>query len=72
MGVSGVRREVTDHSGTRRKEVTKMKKEHIDLITGLLVGTVIGGMFQAQLAPVLPIVLGILVVVYGLKFLSLH
>ena len=49
-----------------------MKGEHFDLITGLLVGTVIGGMYSAQLATVLPILMGILVVVYGLKFLGLR
>lgn len=49
-----------------------MKGEHLDLITGILVGTVVGGMFSAHLATILPILLGILVVVYGLKVLGLR
>ncbi len=49
-----------------------MKGEHFDLITGILVGTVIGGMYSAHLATILPILLGLLVVVYGLKFLGLR
>ena len=48
-----------------------MKGEHADLITGILVGTVLGGMYSAQLGTLLPILFGLLVVVYGLKFLGL-
>lgn len=48
-----------------------MKGEHADLITGILVGTVLGGMYSAHLATLLPILFGLLVVVYGLKFLGL-
>lgn len=46
-------------------------KEHGDLITGILVGTVLGGMYGTHLGTVLPILFGLLVVVYGLKFLGL-
>ena len=49
-----------------------MEKEHLDLITGVLVGTVIGGMYSTHLATILPILFGLLVVVYGLKFLGLR
>ena len=49
-----------------------MKGEHFDLVTGILVGTVVGGMYSQHLATILPILLGILVVVYGLKFLGLR
>ena len=54
-----------------REGVNLMKGEHADLITGILVGTVIGGMYSTQLGAVLPILFGLLVVVYGLKFLGL-
>lgn len=48
-----------------------MKTEHSDLITGILVGTVLGGMYASHLGTLLPILFGLLVVVYGLKFLGL-
>lgn len=48
-----------------------MKGEHADLITGILVGTVLGGMYATHLGTILPILFGLLVVVYGLKFLGL-
>ena len=50
----------------------EMKPEHFDLLTGILVGTVIGGMYSAHLGTILPVLLGILVAVYGLKFLGLR
>ncbi len=49
-----------------------MKGEYNDLITGILVGTVIGGVYSAHLATILPILVGLLVVVFGLKFLGLR
>ena len=48
-----------------------MKGEHLDLLTGILIGTVIGGMYSTQLAVVLPIVFGALGLVVALKLLGL-
>ena len=48
-----------------------LKGEHVDLLTGILIGTVIGGMYSAHLGTVLPILVGTLAVVFGLKFLAL-
>lgn len=48
-----------------------MKGEHIDLLTGILIGTVVGGMYSTHLATVLPILVGLLAVVFGLRFLGL-
>ena len=43
-----------------------MKGEHIELVTGILVGIVVGGMYGTHLAMYLPLLVGIL----GLVFLS--
>ncbi len=48
-----------------------MKGEHIDLLTGVLIGIVIGGMYSVHLGVVLPILVGTLGIVFGLKFLGL-
>ncbi len=48
-----------------------MKGEHMDLLTGVLIGTVIGGVYSVHLSTVLPILLGTLAVVFGLKFIGL-
>ena len=47
-------------------------KNNGDLLTGILIGAVIGGMYASQLGTVLPILFGILAVVYGLKVLNLR
>ena len=48
-----------------------MKGEHVELVIGVLIGTVIGGMYTQYLSFLLPVLLGILAVVFGLKFLSI-
>ena len=53
------------------EEGIQMKNEHMDLLTGILIGTVIGGVYSVHLATVLPILLGTLAVVFGLKFLGM-
>jgi hypothetical protein len=48
-----------------------MKGDHIELLTGVLIGIVVGGMYSAHLGVVLPILVGILGFTFGLKFLGL-
>lgn len=72
MGVLGVIEGVADEAFLLHLKGGELRmKEHSDLITGILVGTVLGGMYAPHLATILPIAFGLLVVVYGLKFLSL-
>jgi len=47
-----------------------MKGPHDELITGLLLGVVISGMFGTQLATYLPLLVVILGVTFGLKILG--
>lgn len=42
-----------------------MKGEHVELLTGILIGVVVGGAYSAHLAMVLPFLVGII----GLTFL---
>ena len=48
-----------------------MKGEHIELVTGILLGVVLGGMYSSHLAMYLPILVGILGLVFLVKFLGL-
>ena len=48
-----------------------MKGEHSDLLTGILIGSVIGGMYAEHLGTYIPLLLVILGVVFGLKCLGL-
>ena len=42
-----------------------MKGEHVELVTGILIGVVVGGTYATHLAMVLPFLVGII----GLSFL---
>ena len=46
-----------------------MKGEHVDLLTGFLIGVVISGMYGAQLATYVPLLVVILGLTFGLKIL---
>ena len=48
-----------------------MKGGHIELITGILVGTVVGGLYGTHLAMYLPVLVGVLGLVFLVKFLGL-
>ena len=52
--------------------VNGMKGEHVELLTGVLIGSVIGGMYAEHLATYVPLLVVILAVVFGLKFLGLR
>jgi len=48
-----------------------MKGEHYDMLTGILIGAVIGGMYAPQLGLLLQIGFGVVVLLVGLKVLNL-
>ena len=54
-----------------RGGVKPMKGEHVELLTGILIGTVIGGMYAAHLATYVPLLVVILAVSFGVKLLGL-
>ena len=48
-----------------------MKKEYLDLLTGILIGTVIGGMYHTYLGILLQVGFGVVVALVAAKVLAL-
>lgn len=48
-----------------------MKGEHVHLVTGILIGAVVASVYGTQLAIYLPVLIGILGLVFLVKFLGL-
>ncbi len=46
-------------------------KNYNDLLTGILIGTVVGGMYSAHLGIVLQVAFGLLVLAFAIKVLGL-